>query len=77
MNLGQSAGGGLYMHEGGGVIRDSTVHRTITVMHNIPTIVQARRQLAIPEVKTYYFLFGFLFRLIPVVEANLHPRRKL
>ena len=43
----------------------------------VPTIVQARRQLAIPEVKIYYFLFGFLFRLIPVVEANLHPRRKL
>ena len=22
-------------------------------------------------------LFGFVFRLIPVVEANLHPRRKV
>ena len=59
-------------------MQDSTVHRTVTVMHNIPTIVQARRQLAIPEVKIdYFFLFGFHFRLIPVVEANLHPRRKL
>ena len=61
----------LLMHELGPKVQgglDSTVHRTVTVMHNI---------LAIPEVKIHYFLFGFLFRLIPVVEANLHPRRKL